>query len=341
MTRSVSMMSTICDPVNHPRRGAPVPVGLTRCDNHGMDIGEIIQQWRNSRGYTQGHLAKLCGWASPSRIGMYERGGREPSFSDAEVIARVFHVSLSRFLLGPDYEPDEPPHPADTGEQAPDDLSEDDWELPHDLIGITADDLPVAVSGPMTRDPDSPRGWRWEHEEVLVDGVGWDRAALENYHVVMHSEDIHKTTQDASANYDEKRVYLGPSYSLVVDTRLRTPVRGARYVVLEVGRHAHIFSVWGSPGRDYQKLQRVDPKRPVGDDPLKDFLTRARSTTSVVDGPYPRRHVSHGPGAQEPLRYAVPTSHFTEHVIGVVVRRSVNLGERISYPEEQKDLFNS
>lgn len=63
-----------------------------------MNIGEEIRRARKEKKLTQPELAKKCGWTSQSRISMYERGEREPSYADLRRISKVLDVSLSRFL---------------------------------------------------------------------------------------------------------------------------------------------------------------------------------------------------------------------------------------------------
>ncbi|EPQ5213672.1 LexA family protein [Klebsiella aerogenes] len=63
-------------------------------------IGERIKSLREAKGYSQAHLAKLCGWAAPSRLGNYELGTRKVSADDALVLAEILGVSPSLILFG-------------------------------------------------------------------------------------------------------------------------------------------------------------------------------------------------------------------------------------------------
>src|SRR5699024_709068 len=52
-----------------------------------MNIGQRIRNVRKAVGMTQPELARLCGWSGQSRISMYERNERQPSYGDLELIA--------------------------------------------------------------------------------------------------------------------------------------------------------------------------------------------------------------------------------------------------------------
>ena len=56
-------------------------------------FNEILKYLRTSRGITQAEFAKGIG-VSPSAVGMYETGDREPNFEIEEKIADYFNVSL-------------------------------------------------------------------------------------------------------------------------------------------------------------------------------------------------------------------------------------------------------
>ena len=56
-------------------------------------FNEVLKYLRTSRGITQAEFAKALG-VSPSTIGMYETGEREPNFETEEKIADYFNVSL-------------------------------------------------------------------------------------------------------------------------------------------------------------------------------------------------------------------------------------------------------
>lgn len=63
-------------------------------------IGERIKSLRESKGLSQVQLAKLCGWAAPSRLGNYELGTRKVSADDALILASALGVSPSLILFG-------------------------------------------------------------------------------------------------------------------------------------------------------------------------------------------------------------------------------------------------
>lgn len=63
-----------------------------------------IKELRKSRKLNQGELAKLIG-VSPSAIGMYEQGRREPDTATLLKLARNFDVSLD-YLIGACENPD-------------------------------------------------------------------------------------------------------------------------------------------------------------------------------------------------------------------------------------------
>lgn len=64
---------------------------------------EVLKYLRTSRGITQAEFAKALG-VSPSTVGMYETGEREPNFETEEKIADYFNVSLD-VLRGKDTKP--------------------------------------------------------------------------------------------------------------------------------------------------------------------------------------------------------------------------------------------
>ncbi len=68
-------------------------------------IGERIKSLRESKGYSQSQLAKLCGWAAPSRLGNYELGMRKVSADDAVTLGQVLGVPPSLILFGEDSGP--------------------------------------------------------------------------------------------------------------------------------------------------------------------------------------------------------------------------------------------
>lgn len=65
-----------------------------------MSIGNRIKKARKRAGITQPELAKKCGWESQSRISMYERGVREPSYSDLRSLSRALGASIHWLLDG-------------------------------------------------------------------------------------------------------------------------------------------------------------------------------------------------------------------------------------------------
>lgn len=63
-------------------------------------IGERIKSIREAKGLSQAQLAKLCGWAAPSRLGNYELGTRKVSADDALTLGQVLGVPPSQILFG-------------------------------------------------------------------------------------------------------------------------------------------------------------------------------------------------------------------------------------------------
>ena len=62
-------------------------------------LGERICLLRQKQGWSQAELAKrLC--ISPSTVGMYEQGRREPSLNGAVELSRIFGVSVDFLLTG-------------------------------------------------------------------------------------------------------------------------------------------------------------------------------------------------------------------------------------------------
>lgn len=62
-------------------------------------LGERICMLRRHQGWSQAELAeKLC--ISPSTVGMYEQGRREPSLQGAVELSRIFGVSVDYLLTG-------------------------------------------------------------------------------------------------------------------------------------------------------------------------------------------------------------------------------------------------
>lgn len=63
-----------------------------------MTFGKVLYMLRKRNQLTQKELASVLG-VSESRIGMYERGHREPDFEMLEAIADYFNVDMD-FLTG-------------------------------------------------------------------------------------------------------------------------------------------------------------------------------------------------------------------------------------------------
>ena len=62
-------------------------------------LGARIAALRRSRGMSQSQLAQELG-VSPSAIGMYEQGRREPSTATVVALSRIFQVSTDYLLTG-------------------------------------------------------------------------------------------------------------------------------------------------------------------------------------------------------------------------------------------------
>lgn len=56
-------------------------------------VGQRIRRARLTKGWTQGDLAKACGWSGQSRVSHYERGTREPSGEDLRTLARALDTT--------------------------------------------------------------------------------------------------------------------------------------------------------------------------------------------------------------------------------------------------------
>ena len=67
-----------------------------------MKFKDMLKYYRTQKGWSQRDLAKQLG-ISPSAIGMYESGKREPDFDIEERIADLFNVDLNT-LRGRDVE---------------------------------------------------------------------------------------------------------------------------------------------------------------------------------------------------------------------------------------------
>lgn len=62
-------------------------------------LGERICLLRRRQGWSQAELAKRLS-ISPSSVGMYEQGRREPSLEGAVELSRAFGVSVDYLLTG-------------------------------------------------------------------------------------------------------------------------------------------------------------------------------------------------------------------------------------------------
>ena len=62
-------------------------------------LGARIAALRRSRGMSQGQLAQCLG-VSPSAVGMYEQGRREPAAATLVALAACFGVSTDYLLTG-------------------------------------------------------------------------------------------------------------------------------------------------------------------------------------------------------------------------------------------------
>lgn len=62
-------------------------------------LGERICLLRRRQGWSQAELAGRLG-VSPSAVGMYEQGRREPSLAGAVELSRAFGVSVDYLLTG-------------------------------------------------------------------------------------------------------------------------------------------------------------------------------------------------------------------------------------------------
>ena len=60
-----------------------------------IEIGKRIEAGRKAAKLTQQQLGERCGWSGQSRISMYERGEREPTFDDLEKIGRLIELDLT------------------------------------------------------------------------------------------------------------------------------------------------------------------------------------------------------------------------------------------------------
>lgn len=75
------------------------PFAIAPCNTIGMsrrtEIGKRIKAGRDLAKLSQQQLGEKCGWSGQSRISMYERGEREPTFDDLERISRHIELNLT------------------------------------------------------------------------------------------------------------------------------------------------------------------------------------------------------------------------------------------------------
>ncbi len=69
-------------------------------------FGHRLKELRTKKGYTQARLGEMLG-ISPSAVGMYEQGRREPDSRLIMEISRLFEVSTDYLLSGDGSEPRE------------------------------------------------------------------------------------------------------------------------------------------------------------------------------------------------------------------------------------------
>lgn len=70
-----------------------------KMQRRGNVLGARIATLRRAAGMSQGELAQKL-QVSPSAVGMYEQGRREPSADTLVAISRLFHVTLDYLLTG-------------------------------------------------------------------------------------------------------------------------------------------------------------------------------------------------------------------------------------------------
>lgn len=63
-------------------------------------IGERIKKLRIEKGFSQGQVAKLCGWSGASRLANYESGARNVGADDAIILAKILGTTPSELLFG-------------------------------------------------------------------------------------------------------------------------------------------------------------------------------------------------------------------------------------------------
>jgi transcriptional regulator with XRE-family HTH domain len=62
-----------------------------------IEFGKRVKELRLEKGYTQERFADICG-LHKNYIGMVERGERNPSLINIEIIAEGFGISISELL---------------------------------------------------------------------------------------------------------------------------------------------------------------------------------------------------------------------------------------------------
>lgn len=255
------------------------------------EIGDLIRRWRLSRdGMRQEDLAAACGWPpSKSRVSMYERGVREPSFSDAETIARVFGVNLRRFLDGPDSVPWVTS--GAIGELAPPDYTLDEEADPNDLMPNFG---PTVVGGEMTRDPSRPSGWRWENEAALWSAEQWDDAPMDEHLLIVRQNDLHPTS-----------FHRGRGGSIMIDPTQRDLQPGSIVAIVFESKVAAHQCAGGRAGFTVIRRRRAK------DEPQTEVKVRVAHPSKPIGTtflPY--------------VDYDVPDEQLAECLIGKIVRSS-------------------
>lgn len=66
-------------------------------ENILIQFGLRLKQLRQEKGLTQEQFAKNCG-LHKNYIGMIERGERNPSLKNIEIVANTFNISISEMM---------------------------------------------------------------------------------------------------------------------------------------------------------------------------------------------------------------------------------------------------